>query len=134
VRAFPGRGIRIWGARTLTTDAAWAQVSVRRLILTIGRWLERSSQSFAFEPNNFALWVRINRQVTAYLQGLFERGALKGTTATEAFFVKCDAETNPPDVRGAGKVVTEVSVAPVRPNEFITVRLVSGADGVAGTY
>lgn len=131
VRAFPGRGIRVWGARTLTTDAGADQVSVRRLLTTIGRWLEREAQSFAFEPNTFALWVRINRQVTAYLQGMLASGALKGRSPKEAFFVKCDAETNPPEVQAAGKVVTEVGVAPVRPNEFIVVRLVTGASGAA---
>jgi hypothetical protein len=131
VRAFPGRGIRIWGARTLTPTTEWHQVSVRRLILTIGRWLELTAQKFAFEPNNFALWVRITRQVTAYLQGLFAKGALKGRSPKEAFYVKCDAETNPPAAREAGQVVTEVGVAPVLPNEFITVRLISGAESIS---
>lgn len=127
IRAFPGRGIRVWGARTLSLDPEWTQVSVRRLLLTIGRWLERLSQTVAFEPNNFALWIRINRQVTDYLQDLFVGGAFKGSTPTEAFFVKCDGELNTPEVRDAGKVIAEVGVAPTKPNEFIVVRLIGGA-------
>lgn len=127
IRAFPGRGIRVWGARTLSSDPEWTQVSVRRLLLTIGRRLERLAQTVAFEPNNFALWIRINRQVTDYLQGLFAGGAFKGSTPSEAFFVKCDGELNTPEVRQAGKVITEVGVAPTKPNEFIVVRLIGGA-------
>jgi phage tail sheath protein FI len=102
-------------------------VSVRRLLLTIGRWLERLAQTVAFEPNNFALWIRINRQVTDYLQGLFASGALKGSSPAEAFFVKCDGELNTPEVRDAGQVITEVGVAPIKPNEFIVVRLIGGS-------
>lgn len=133
LRAFPGRGVRVWGARTLSTEDSSSQVNVRRLLLTIGRWLERSAQDLAFEPNNFALWVRINRQAEAYLQGLFAAGALRGRSAKDAYFVKCDAENNPPEVQQAGKVVAEVGVAPVRPNEFIIVRLVTGAEGASAS-
>jgi hypothetical protein len=127
IRAFPGRGLRVWGARTLSSDPEWTQVSVRRLLLTVGRWLERLAQTVAFEPNNFALWIRINRQVTDYLQGLFASGALKGSSPAEAFFVKCDGELNTPEVRDAGQVITEVGVAPSKPNEFIVVRLIGGS-------
>jgi phage tail sheath protein FI len=127
IRAFPGRGLRVWGARTLSSDPEWTQVSVRRLLLTVGRWLERLAQTVAFEPNNFALWIRINRQVTDYLQGLFASGALKGSSPAEAFFVKCDGELNTPEVRDAGQVITEVGVAPIKPNEFIVVRLIGGS-------
>lgn len=128
IRAFPGRGIRAWGARTLSSSPEYSQVSVRRLLLTIGRWLERFARVIAFEPNNFALWIRINRQVSSYLQDLFAAGALKGATAKDAFFVKCDGELNTPAVRDAGQVIAEVGVAPVKPNEFIIVRLIGGTE------
>ena len=82
------------------------------------------------EPNDVRLWVRIMRELTAYLDGLFQRGALRGRTAAEAFFVKCDNETNPPEVLDAGLVVTEVGVAPTAPATFITVRVIGGASGV----
>jgi hypothetical protein len=78
----------------------------------------------AFEPNAPQLWVRINRELAAYLTGLWRAGALKGQTVEQAFFVKCDAETNPPEIREAGQVVTEIGLAPLSPAEFVVVRIV----------
>ncbi|WP_017718398.1 phage tail sheath family protein [Kamptonema formosum] len=133
VRAFRGRGIRIWGARTLSSDPVWRYINVRRLFLTAGRWIERNLADVAFEPNDYKLWVRIERELTAYFQSLFQGGALKGSTPQEGFYVKCDEETNPPEVRDAGKVVTEIGLAPTIPNEFIVVRLIHGTTGVSLT-
>jgi phage tail sheath protein FI len=133
VRAFRGRGIRIWGARTLSDDPIWRYINVRRLFLTAGRWIERNLAGVAFEPNDYKLWVRIERELTTYFQSLFEGGALKGSTPQEGFYVKCDAETNPPEVRDAGKVVTEIGLAPTIPNEFIVVRLIHGTTGLSVT-
>jgi phage tail sheath protein FI len=130
LRAFPGRGIRVWGARTLSQDPAWRYVNVRRLFLTAGRWIERATAGVPFEPNDFRLWVRVERELGAYFNDLFRRGALKGRTQDEAFYVKCNAETNPLEVREAGMVVTEVGLAPAIPNEFVVVRLIHGAGGV----
>ena len=129
IRALPGRGVRVWGARTLSGDPAWDYVNVRRLFLTVGRWLEASLTGVAFEPNDLRLWARIGRDVGAFLTDLFQQGALQGETAGEAFFVKCDAETNPPASRDLGQVVTEVGIAPARPNEFLIVRLVNSPGG-----
>jgi hypothetical protein len=131
LRAFPGRGIRVWGARTCSLDPAWTYVNVRRLFLTIARWLTQAMASVAFEPNDLPLWVRISREVGAFLEELYRAGALQGDSAGEAFYVKCDAETNPPAARDAGMVVTEVGVAAASPSEFIVVRLVAGAAGVS---
>jgi phage tail sheath protein FI len=133
LRAFRGRGIRIWGARTLSSDPIWRYINVRRLFLTAGRWIERNVSDVAFEPNDYRLWVRIERELTGYFQSLLERGALKGTIPQEAFYIKCDAETNPPEVRDAGTVVTEIGLAPTIPNEFIVVRLIHGTTGVSMT-
>jgi phage tail sheath protein FI len=130
LRALPGRGVRVWGARTLGTDPAWRDVTTRRLVGTISRWIERFMTSLVHEPNDIRLWVRIMRELTAYLDGLFQRGALPGRDADEAFFVKCDNETNPPEVIAAGMVVTQIGVAPAAPAEFITVRVIHGASGV----
>lgn len=130
LRAFPGRGIRVWGARTLSDDPAWTYINARRLFVTVGRRLERFMQDVAFAPNDIRLWVRIMRELTAYFDDLFRQGALKGRTAEEAFFVKCDGETNTPDVREAGMVVTEIGLAPATPGEFIVVRVIHGASGV----
>ncbi|MFC4584945.1 phage tail sheath family protein [Sphaerisporangium corydalis] len=130
VRALPGRGIRVWGARTLSDDPAWRDVSARRVVANVHRWVERFMRGLVFEPNDIRLWVRIMRELTAYLDGLFQRGALKGRTAEEAFFVKCDSETNPGPVVDAGMVVTEIGVAPSAPAEYIVVRVIQGASGV----
>jgi len=133
LRAFPGRGIRVWGARTLSKAPVWTYVSSRRLFITVGRWLERFMPEVAFAPNDIRLWVRIMRELTAFLEDLFRRGALQGRSAEQAFFVKCDGETNPPEVIDAGMVVTELGLAPVTPGEFIVVRVIHGASGVTIT-
>jgi phage tail sheath protein FI len=121
IRAFPSRGIRVWGARTLSADAEWAYVSVRRLALTILRWIDANMTWATFEPNVPALWARIERELNAYLAGLWRAGALQGTVASDAFRVRCDAELNPPDAREIGRVVTEIRLAPTAPAEFILV-------------
>ena len=124
LRAFPGRGIRVWGARTLSRDSNWRYVSVRRLFLTLRRWIDLNMAWAAFEPNETRLWVRIQRELTTYLTKLLRDGALKGATPEQAFFVKCDTETNPPGLREVGQVVTEIGLAPLAPAEFIVVRII----------
>jgi hypothetical protein len=130
LRVLKGRGIRIWGGRTLSQNPDWRYINVRRLFLTVHRWIERNLADVAFEPNNSRLWIRIERELTTYLQSLFQKGALKGNTPQEAFYIKCDGETNPPEMRDAGTVVTEIGLAPTIPNEFIVVRLIHGTTGV----
>jgi hypothetical protein len=127
LRAFPGRGIRVWGARTLSRDPNWRYINIRRLFLTLGRWIDVNMPWAAFEPNTPGLWVRIQRELNTYLTGLWRAGGLKGQTPEQAFYVKCDAETNPPEVREAGQVVTEIGLAPGAPAEFIVVRIVHRA-------
>lgn len=130
LRAFPGRGIRVWGARTLSRDPNWRYISVRRLFLTLRRWIDLNMAWAAFEPNDTRLWVRIQRELTTHLTKLLRDGALKGATPEQAFFVKCDKETNPPELREVGQVVTEIGLAPQAPAEFIVVRIIHRA-GVA---
>jgi phage tail sheath protein FI len=130
IRVLPGRGVRIWGSRTASTDAIWRDVPVRRLVSTTGRWVEQFMQGLVHEPNDVRLWVRIMRELSAHLESLHRQGALAGATPDEAFYVKCDHETNPPQVRDAGLVVTEIGMAPALPAEFIVVRVVQGANGV----
>lgn len=129
LRVFPGRGIRVWGARTLSHETNWLYVNVRRLFLTAGRWIERNTPAVVFEPNDSRLWARIVRELTAYFNELYRQGALKGRTAQEAFYVKCDAETNSSEVRDLGMVVTEIGLAPGVPNEFVVVHIIHGANG-----
>jgi hypothetical protein len=130
LRAFPGRGIRVWGARTLSHDANWLYVNVRRLFITAGRWIDLNLMHTVFEPNVPALWAQIERDLTTYFNQLFQRGALKGAAPEESFYVHCNAETNPPDVRDAGMLVAEIGLAPTVPNEFVRVRIVRNATGI----
>jgi phage tail sheath protein FI len=135
VRAFPGRAVRVWGARTLSRAPEWRYVNVRRLFLTVRRWIDARMGWAAFEPNTPRLWIRINRELTTYLTTLWRDGALAGASPAEAFYVKCDVETNPPDRRDVGQVVTEMGLAPSAPAEFVVVRVVHretpGIDGSA---
>jgi hypothetical protein len=130
LRVFPGRGIRVWGARTLSKEPFWRYVNVRRLFLTVGRWIERNMADVVFEPQSPRLWARIVRELSVYLEDLLRHGALKGRTPQEAFYVKCDAELNPPAVREAGMVITEIGLATAVPAEFVVVRLIHGAAGL----
>lgn len=124
LRAFPGRGIRVWGARTLSGDPAWRYINVRRLFLTLQRWVDSNMNWVSFEPNTPVLWIRITREIASYLVKMWGDGGLAGQAAKEAFYVKCDAETNPQQSREAGQVITEVGLAPTLPSEFIMVRIV----------
>lgn len=129
LRALPTRGVRIWGARTLAAPQSSARyVGVRRLLLALSRWLCRDMADLAFEPNQPALWAQVRQRVGAYCHALYRRGALRGDDSADAFFVKCDAETNPPEDREAGRLVCEIGLAALAPAEFIVVRLTrSGA-------
>jgi len=130
IRSFPGRGIRVWGARTLSGHDEWTYINVRRLFLTAVRWIHCHLGDVAFEPNTFQLWARIERELNLYFLGLFRQGALKGSDPREAFYVKCDATLNPREVRELGQVVTEIGLAPAKPYEFVVVRLIHGLTGV----
>jgi phage tail sheath protein FI len=121
--AFPGRGIRVWGARTLSSDPAWVQINVRRLFILIRKSVVKYAQWVVFEPNEQSLWKKIVRSVEAFLDDLWTQGALLGGTRDEAFYVKCDEETNPEENRDVGQLVVEIGVAPVKPAEFIVVRI-----------
>jgi phage tail sheath protein FI len=121
--SFPGRGIRIWGARTLSSDQAFNQINVRRIFILVRKSVEKYAQWVVFEPNEPSLWKRLSRSVEDFLQDLWRQGALLGGTKEEAFYVKCDEETNPPEARDAGQLICEIGLAPVRPAEFIVVRI-----------
>lgn len=116
-------GICIWGARTLSADSEWLYINVRRLLLYIEESIDEGTQWVVFEPNDPALWGKVKRNITAFLQRVWRDGALFGTTPEEAFFVKVDEENNPPEVRDAGQLIIEVGVAPVKPAEFVIIRI-----------
>jgi phage tail sheath protein FI len=123
IRAFPGRGIRIWGARTLSSDPEWRYINVRRLFNYVAESIMEGTQWAVFEPNDQRLWTHIRIAAKNFLTRLYRSGALFGATADEAFYVKCDAETNPPEVIEAGQVICEIGIAPVKPAEFVIFRL-----------
>jgi phage tail sheath protein FI len=123
IRSFPGRGIRIWGARTLSSDPEWRYINVRRLFNYIAESIMEGTQWSVFEPNDERLWMQLRIAATNFLMRTWREGALFGSTPEQAFFVKCDAETNPPEIIEAGQVICEIGIAPVKPAEFVVFRL-----------
>jgi hypothetical protein len=129
VRAFPGQGIRVWGARTLSSDPEWRYLNVRRLFNYVEESILNGTNWVVFEPNDQKLWDAVRRTVEAFLRRVWRDGALFGQTPGEAFFVKCDAENNPPENRDAGILTVEIGIAPVKPAEFVVFRISQFADG-----
>jgi len=127
---FPRKGLLVWGARTLSGQPDWTFVNVRRLFLTIVRWIDCNMQGLTFETNDKKLWAQIERKLIGYLLTHYESGALKGASPREAFYVKCNAETNPYETRTSGQAIAEIGFAPATPFEFISVRLVLGESRV----
>lgn len=121
IRDFKDRGIRVWGARTLATksDASWKYINVRRLFIMVEQSIMLGSQWSVFEPNDQTLWKKLTRDTRAYLLRVWRSGALFGATPEEAFYVKCDAETNPRYLIDAGQVNVQVGLSPVKPAEFV---------------
>jgi uncharacterized protein len=129
IRSFPGQGIRVWGARTLSSDPEWRYLNVRRLFNYIEKSILNGTNWVVFEPNDPKLWDSVKRTITMFLRRVWRDGALFGQTPAQAFFVKCDAENNPPENRDAGMLMVEIGVAPVKPAEFVIFRLSQFADG-----
>jgi len=123
IRPFGTRGNRIWGARTLSSDTDWRYINVRRLFNMIESTIAEGTQWAVFEPNDVSLWEGVKRTLNAFLRGLWSVGALFGTSPDQAFYVKCDAETNPPESIDQGLLVVEVGIAPVKPAEFVVFRI-----------
>jgi phage tail sheath protein FI len=132
IRSFPGRGIRVWGARTLSSDPAWRYINVRRLFNMVEESIERGTQWVVFEPNDPDLWARVRRDARAFLTVTWRSGALFGATPDQAFYIKCDEETNPQETRDLGQLIIEIGIAPVKPAEFVIFRISQWAGGAAG--
>ncbi|NOY64096.1 MAG: phage tail sheath family protein [Nitrospirae bacterium] len=129
IRAFPGRGIRVWGARTLSSNTLWKYVNVRRLLLFIEESIEEGTQWVVFEPNNEKLWGRVRASITEFLTRVWRDGALMGTKPEEAFFVKCDRTTMTQDDIDNGRLICVIGVAPVKPAEFVIFRIAQWSGG-----
>jgi len=129
IRAFPGRGILIWGARTASSDPAWKYVNVRRLFIFVEKSIELGTQWVVFEPNDEKLWARVKQTINQFLSDVWRSGALMGTTEEEAFFVKCDRTTMTQSDIDNGRLVVLVGIAPVKPAEFVIFRIAQVAKG-----
>jgi phage tail sheath protein FI len=130
-KAFTARGIRIWGARTMSSDPQYRFMNVRRIMNAINKAISTNTQWVVFEPNVPSLWKTVSRNVSSFLVELWRRGFFQGEKPEDAFYVKCDDETNPPEVRDAGQLVVEIGVAPVRPAEFLVLRLAQEMQGAS---
>jgi phage tail sheath protein FI len=117
------RGIRAWGGRVITSDSDWKYVNVRRLLIFIEHSLERGLQWVVFEPNAEPLWARVRRTISNFLTTVWRNGALEGTKVEEAFYVKCDRTTMTQTEIDNGQLIVLVGVAPVKPAEFVIVRI-----------
>ena len=131
IRSFPGAGIRVWGARTISTKTQWRYVNVRRLLLFLEESIQEGTQFAVFEPNDLSLRQKVVRIVTDFLTRAWRDGALFGATAEEAFRVRADEELNPPDQRALGQLVIEVIVVPTTPAEFIVFQIIQDLTGAA---
>ncbi len=129
IRAFPGRGIRVWGARTLSSNPSWRYINVRRLFNYVEKSIERGTQWVVFEPNDMMLWARVRRDASAFLTTVWSDGALFGASPAQAYYVKCDSELNPPEQRDLGRLFIEIGMAPVKPAEFVIFRISQWAGG-----
>ncbi|MEV7418829.1 phage tail sheath family protein [Streptomyces sp. NPDC089919] len=131
IRVFPGQGIRVWGARTLSSDPEWRYLNVRRLFNFVETSILQGTNWVVFEPNDPKLWDSVKRTITSFLRGVWRDGALYGRTPDDAFYVKCDDENNPEDNRDRGVLTVEVGIAAVKPAEFVVFRISQYSEGAS---
>ena len=123
IRSFPGQGIRVWGARTATSNGSWKYVNVRRLFIFIEESIKANTNWAVFEPNDEVLWVRVQRTISVFLTGLWRNGSLAGSSPEEAFFVNIGRNTMSQDDIDNGRLICVIGVAPVKPAEFVIFRI-----------
>ncbi len=133
LRARAGRGIRVLGARTMSSDTDWRFVNVRRLLFMIEKAIDLSIQWAVFEPNNWHTRAKLALVIGSFIRELWRRGALVGANETEAFYVRCDESNNPPFIRDQGRLIIDIGIAPSVPFEFIVLRIGRDANGFAMT-
>ena len=132
IRAFPGQGIRVWGARTATSNASWKYVNVRRLFIFIEESIKANTNWAVFEPNDEQLWVRVKRTIDVFLTGLWRNGSLAGSSTSEAFFVDIGRSTMSQDDIDNGRLICVIGVAPVKPAEFVIFRITQKTSEAGG--
>ena len=123
IRAFTGRGIRVWGARTISSNGLWKYLNVRRLFIYVEESIKANTNWVVFEPNSAALWSRVTRTIEAFLATCWRDGALAGSTPDQAFFVECGPTTMTQDDIDNGRLICQIGIAPVKPAEFVIFRI-----------
>lgn len=123
IRAFPGRGIRVWGARTISSNGLWKYLNVRRLFIYVEESIKANTNWVVFEPNSEALWSRVTRTIETFLATCWRDGALAGSSPSEAFFVECGPTTMTQDDIDNGRLICQIGIAPVKPAEFVIFRI-----------
>jgi phage tail sheath protein FI len=123
IRQFAGSGIVLWGARTITADPEWTYIPVRRMAIFLRVSVYRGIQWAVFEPNDDDLWASLRLNINSFMMNLFRQGAFQGATPSQAFFVKCDNETTTQDDINLGIVNILVGFAPLKPAEFVVVKI-----------
>ena len=123
IRSFPGQGIRVWGARTATSNPSWKYINVRRLFIFIEESIKANTNWAVFEPNDEVLWTRVQRTIEVFLTGLWRGGFLAGSSPAEAFFVNVGRNTMSQDDIDNGRLICVIGVAPVKPAEFVIFRI-----------
>lgn len=123
IRSFPGRGIRVWGARTISSNGLWKYLNVRRLFIYVEESIKANTSWVVFEPNSEVLWSRVTRTIESFLATCWRDGALAGTSPSEAFFVECGRTTMTQDDIDNGRLICNIGIAPVKPAEFVIFRI-----------
>lgn len=123
IRAFTGRGIRVWGARTISSNGLWKYVNVRRLFIFVEQSIKANTNWVVFEPNSEVLWARVRRTIEMFLATVWRDGALAGASPEEAFFVEIGATTMTQDDIDNGRLICNIGIAPVKPAEFVIFRI-----------
>lgn len=131
IRAFPGRGLRVWGSRTLSSDPEWRFVTARRVVDAIERTLEAALLWVVFEPNSSVTRQSVAVAIGTLLERLWRAGILSGDRPAAAFRVKCDADNNPDDATARGELLAEIAVAPANPFEFVVFRVAKALDALS---
>jgi phage tail sheath protein FI len=136
IRALPGQGIRVWGARTASSNANFKYVNVRRLFIYVEQSIKLATNWVVFEPNNSSLWARVQMTVSSFLENMFRNGMLAGESPAEAFFVDIGANTMSRDDIMNGRLICEIGIAPSRPAEFVIFRVTqfTSESGAAAEY
>ena len=132
IRSFPGQGIRIWGARTASSNSAFKYVNVRRLFIYVEESIKANTNWVVFEPNDPTLWQRVSMTVSSFLDGLWRTGMLSGNSASEAFFVEIGPSTMSRDDIMSGRLICNIGIAPSRPAEFVIFRVTQFTSEAAG--